>query len=185
MGLCGSFRCGCGVTSTPATEGAINGELPTIFVSGSGEPGDPYDLSLNDAWAEQVASLGVKAFVIRTTPQAGITGATDLTSMTATWTADAARRYRVTAQVTFAASLADASANLYISNSINTLLQSGATQLRITGGAGTIHMDYYTSGVSGSQTVKLRAESSTAASLTANGSATSPMVLIVEDIGPV
>jgi hypothetical protein len=55
MGLCGSFRCGCGVTSTPATTGAINGELPSIFVSGSGEPGDPYDLSLNDAWAAGVA----------------------------------------------------------------------------------------------------------------------------------
>lgn len=55
MGLCGSFRCGCGLTSTPATEGAINGELPTIFVAGSGEPGDPFDLTLNDAWAEEVA----------------------------------------------------------------------------------------------------------------------------------
>lgn len=37
--------------------GAINGELPSIFVAGSGEPGDPYDLSLNDAWAAEVASL--------------------------------------------------------------------------------------------------------------------------------
>jgi hypothetical protein len=56
MGLCGGFRCGCGVTSTPATSGAIGGELPSINVTGSGEPGDPYDLTLNDAWAEEVAS---------------------------------------------------------------------------------------------------------------------------------
>lgn len=55
MGLCGSFRCGCGVTSTPATDGAVGGELPTINVAGSGEPGDPYDLTLNDAWAVEVA----------------------------------------------------------------------------------------------------------------------------------
>jgi len=34
MGLCGSFRCGCGVM----TDG-------TISISGSGEPGDPYVLS--------------------------------------------------------------------------------------------------------------------------------------------
>lgn len=55
MGLCGSFRCGCGVTSTPAVEGAIDGELPSIYVTGSGEAGDPYDLSLNDVWAALVA----------------------------------------------------------------------------------------------------------------------------------
>jgi hypothetical protein len=57
MGLCGSFRCGCGVTSTPAVSGAIGGELPSIFVAGSGEPGDPYDLTLNDAWAAEVAEV--------------------------------------------------------------------------------------------------------------------------------
>jgi hypothetical protein len=55
MGLCGSFRCGCGVTSTPAVAGAINGELPSIVVTGSGEPSDPYDLTLNDAWSALVA----------------------------------------------------------------------------------------------------------------------------------
>lgn len=55
MALCGSFRCGCGVSSSPATQGAINGELPSIVVTGSGQPGDPYDLTLNDAWAAEVA----------------------------------------------------------------------------------------------------------------------------------
>ena len=55
MGLCGSFRCGCGVTSSPAVSGAINGNLPTIVVAGSGESGDPYNLSLNNAWATEVA----------------------------------------------------------------------------------------------------------------------------------
>ena len=55
MGLCGSIRCGCGVTSSPAVSGAVDGYLPSIEVSGSGEAGDPYDLSLNDAWAAVVA----------------------------------------------------------------------------------------------------------------------------------
>lgn len=55
MGLCGGFRCGCGLTSTPAVEGEINGELPSITVTGSGEPGDPYNLTLNDEWAALVA----------------------------------------------------------------------------------------------------------------------------------
>ena len=36
--------------------GAINGDLPTIVVAGSGEPGDPYNLTLNNAWAQEVAS---------------------------------------------------------------------------------------------------------------------------------
>lgn len=62
MALCGSRRCGCGIVSTPATEGAIGGQLPSIQVSGSGEAGDPYDLKLNDLWAENVvgtiATLG-------------------------------------------------------------------------------------------------------------------------------
>lgn len=56
MGLCGSYRCGCGVTSTPAVDGAINGELPSIVVAGSGEPGDPFSLSMNDGWAAEVAA---------------------------------------------------------------------------------------------------------------------------------
>jgi hypothetical protein len=56
MGLCGSFRCGCGVTSTPAVSGAINGELPSIMVAGSGQPGDPYDLTINEGWVDQLVA---------------------------------------------------------------------------------------------------------------------------------
>ena len=41
MGLCGSFRCGCGVT----TDGSID-------ISGSGEPGDPYVLGLASGWED-------------------------------------------------------------------------------------------------------------------------------------
>lgn len=57
MGLCGSYNCGCGVTSTPAVVGAVNGFLPTIDVAGSGEPGDPFDLLMNAGWVESVADF--------------------------------------------------------------------------------------------------------------------------------
>lgn len=55
MALCGSNNgCGCALTSTPALSGAIGGQLPTINVAGSGQPGDAWDITLNDAWAERV-----------------------------------------------------------------------------------------------------------------------------------
>lgn len=97
MGLCGSFRCGCGVTSTAATTGAIGGELPSILVSGSGEPGDPYDLQLNDAWAAEVAALprGVMARAEVTTSGSANPGSTGLLAAP-TFTAVAGRRYRIT-----------------------------------------------------------------------------------------
>jgi len=56
MALCGSSTCGCGVTSSPSTATAINGFVPTIDVSGTGVLGDPYDLTLNTDWADEVAS---------------------------------------------------------------------------------------------------------------------------------
>jgi hypothetical protein len=98
MGLCGSFRCGCGVTSTPAVSGAINGSLPSILVAGSGESGDPYDLSLNDAWAAEVAAMarGQVAYATTTAATDGIAGTlVDMNGLSVTPTLVAGRLYRV------------------------------------------------------------------------------------------
>jgi hypothetical protein len=56
MGLCGSFKCGCGITSTTSTASAIDSYVPTIDVTGSGESGDPYDLAIDTDWADAVAA---------------------------------------------------------------------------------------------------------------------------------
>lgn len=50
------MRCGCALTSTPADSGEINGYFPTINVLGSGQPGDPWNLTLDGGWAAQVAN---------------------------------------------------------------------------------------------------------------------------------
>ena len=49
MGLCGSMRCGCGIISS---DGSVD-------IAGSGEPGDPFDLSsegLNLDWSDWTPS---------------------------------------------------------------------------------------------------------------------------------
>lgn len=56
MPLCGSSYCGCALVSVAATSGTINGDLPTIDVAGSGTPGSPWNLTLNDEWADEVAN---------------------------------------------------------------------------------------------------------------------------------
>lgn len=59
MPLCGSDRtCGCAVTSTAATSGEIDGNYPTINVSGGGSPGSPWNFSLDTGWASAVAGYG-------------------------------------------------------------------------------------------------------------------------------
>ncbi|WP_373070181.1 hypothetical protein [Gemmatimonas sp.] len=56
MPLCGSSTCGCAVTSTPATSGAINGFFPSITVAGNGTPVSPWLFNLNPDWAGAAAT---------------------------------------------------------------------------------------------------------------------------------
>lgn len=55
MGLCGSSNtCGCALSSAAATEGVLDTFVPTIEVTGSGIPGDPWGLMLEPDWAQAV-----------------------------------------------------------------------------------------------------------------------------------
>jgi hypothetical protein len=93
MALCGSLRCGCGITSTPAVEGALDGELPSILVEGSGEAGDPWNLMLNDGWAAAVINHINAADTDITAAELAIGAAeldiaaleTDVAALTASW----------------------------------------------------------------------------------------------------
>jgi hypothetical protein len=53
--LCGSSFCGCALTSIPANFAEINGASPTIDVAGNGTSLSPWNLTLNDEWAGEVA----------------------------------------------------------------------------------------------------------------------------------
>lgn len=54
MSLCGSLRCGCGLVGRPVGPGGVNGVYPQFRVEGSGEPGDPYDVTFNPDWGPAV-----------------------------------------------------------------------------------------------------------------------------------
>jgi hypothetical protein len=57
MPLCGSQRaCGCAISSTAATSAEINGDYPTIGVSGAGTGPSPWIMSLDTNWATEVAT---------------------------------------------------------------------------------------------------------------------------------
>lgn len=62
MPLCGASRfCGCNIVSAPAISGEIDGELPSIEVSGDGYGASPWNLILNDGWTTAVANLVTQA----------------------------------------------------------------------------------------------------------------------------
>lgn len=62
MPLCGSDSgCSCALSSAPALTGAVDGELPTITVSGTGVGADPWQIALNPDWAAAVAAATLPA----------------------------------------------------------------------------------------------------------------------------
>jgi hypothetical protein len=134
-----------------------------------------------------VAALprGVLGRATRTTAQSGITTVTDITSMSVTWTATSSRLYRVSASGLVFSTVANDVAQLSMtdaSNTVKALAQEivAASPLGIT-----IHVEWIVTGLSGSQTTKLRvARSGGSGSLTFDAAGTYPAYLTVEDIGP-
>ena len=130
--------------------------------------------------------FGVVAFATNTTAlQAGITTATDLTSMSVTWTAIANRYYKVTYHIYAYPSVTNACFTVN--------LQEGATikQISIANGGvasvGTTCEGLYVSTFSAaSHTLKLTGAltGGSAGTITFNAAATLPWILCVEDIGP-
>jgi hypothetical protein len=188
MPLCGSSKfCGCSIVSTPAVEGAINGELPTIDVAGAGFGASPWNLTLNDGWADAVAveinNRGVKGYASRTTAQTAITTVTDITSLTVTFTAATGRLYLITGVCLMLSSVANDIGMLRITNDLNTT-QSYDQKVLATSDQG-LRAHALVSPGAGSATYKLRAgRLSGSGNLTVSASASVPAFILVEDIGP-
>lgn len=134
-----------------------------------------------------------------TANQTTITTETDLTSLTVTWTAVSARRYRITGYCTMRVDSTPSPATwacVYITDGSNTKKQAGYGSFVPSGTSDSNDSLYTTAfvsvtetGLSGSTTRKLRAESRGAGA--ANGdtvaliaSSTQPAYILVEDIGP-
>jgi hypothetical protein len=120
------------------------------------------------------------AHAVQTSAQTGIGASlTDLTSLTATITMVANRYYKVTLFVPFSQVAADGAAILAIDQAGTQIASSGFTAAV---GYFTEHAAAITTG-SGSVTIKGRASTS-AGTLSTNVAATSPALLLIEDVGP-
>ena len=125
-----------------------------------------------------------------TADQSTITTVADLTSLTVTWTAVAARRYRLTFEGSLETSSAPSVNTVYITNSSNTAVATRAFSLAANASAGEtpqwVGATVTLTGLSGSVTYKVRAAYTpdSVGSLTLKASATAPAYFLVEDIGP-
>ena len=125
---------------------------------------------------------GVVGTANATANQTGITTVVDVTGLTVTFTADSSRIYRTTAYVFAAVQLtAQGYPGFSITDGANNTKQ-GSSILLATGFQAPLCVTVYESGLSGSTTRKVRAETN-AGTLTLAADAARPMVLIVEDIG--
>jgi len=186
MPLCGSSTCGCAISSVPATTGSINGHLPSIDVSGNGTTAYPWNLTLNDEWAVEVAMLGRKAIAkCSSSDQNGITTITDITGLSATWTAASNRVYKYTVEVNLqkGGSVADF-ITLAITDSSNIQIVGRSTYMTGTDFI-TATVIYTETGLSGSITRKVRVGCNTpTGSVNVANSFSRNGIFIVEDIGP-
>lgn len=135
--------------------------------------------------------LGVVGYAKATADQTSITTETDLTSLTATWTARSSRLYKISFHCimvntdTFAAT---ETITVKVTDGSNTMkfeAPAAGVEQQGAGVGGTITLGGvgYETGLSGSVTRKLRAVSTTSGCELA-ASADSPAFFIVEDIGP-
>jgi hypothetical protein len=126
---------------------------------------------------------GCVGFATSTTSQGAFTATTDITGLTTTFTAVANRRYRTTANINLETSVSGdvAGANILYGASVASY---GQIRLSAGGASEAIHLlGYFTT--SGSVTVKVVAgRSGGTGVLITQHSGTSPVYLIVEDIGP-
>ena len=165
MGLCGSSRCACGLT----TDG-------TIDISGSGESGDPYVLGVADPHAD--TAWGTVGYAQDTTTQVVVgTSFVDRTGLSVTWTAVSGRRYRTTVFFPAATNISGTPVGA-ITDGSNTLKQEayGSSQTQIT-------VSLPETGLSGSVTRKARVRS-LSSGWDSVGSSTMVNFILVEDIGP-
>lgn len=134
---------------------------------------------------------GVRGYASVTADQTSITSETDLTSLTATWTAVASRLYKVsfhcimvntdtfTATEVIRVKVTDGSNAM----KFETVMAGVEGESGATGGQMTFIGVGYETGLSGSVTRKLRAVTTTSG-CRLEASSTSPAFFVIEDIGP-
>lgn len=139
--------------------------------------GSVWNPPANFAW-------GVVARVSRVTDQSINTGLADITGLSVTWTALSSRLYKISFH---AIARTSGAGNIYISavitdssNTVKQYARGGATTTDLRFG---LDCFLYESGLSGSQTRKIRADCSASTAVIEAG-ANYPALLIVEDIGP-
>lgn len=115
--------------------------------------------------------------------QSGISAITDITGCSVTWTADATRIYKYTAVVDAQKITSANVVSLYITTGANAGVIAGSASLALNE-MELMMLTWTETGLSGSQTRKLRIESSASGTVTVVNSFSRNAILIVEDVGP-
>lgn len=127
--------------------------------------------------------LGRVAYAEATSDQTGITAEADLTGLTVTFTAVSGRWYQITGQVLAQQLTSTGAAAGKITDGSNTEVQRfGQNQAFLANGVEVWHGSRSITGLSGSQTFKLRMSTS-AGTIGALATSTRPNYILVEDIG--
>lgn len=127
---------------------------------------------------------GVIGVAAATSAQTGISAVTDLTGLTVTWTAVANRYYKATAQVVVEQMTGAGAPSIIIANGAGTQLNQNQTSEPAGSDFVGLQCITYLTGLSaGSQTIKVRCQT-TANTVNTASAATLPAVLIIEDMGP-
>lgn len=117
-----------------------------------------------------------------TSDQSGISTIADLTGCSVTWTASSDRLYKVSAVICIQKITSGNAVTLYITNGSNTA-QQAASSTMVTNELRMIPIEKILTGLSGSTTMKLRAETA-GGTITIVNSFNRNGQIIVEDIGP-
>jgi hypothetical protein len=136
--------------------------------------------------AAQVQSLpgGWLGYAEVTSNQGSITSGVDLTGLTVSPTADSSRCLKITAKVQIESTASGDQAELRILED-GSIVQYGRMLMSSSGNAVTITIVSVRTPAAGSHTYKLQAaRSSGSGTLTMDASATTPCMILVEDIGP-
>lgn len=129
---------------------------------------------------------GFQVLGAKTTAQGSITTVTDITGLTATWTADATRLYRISWKFLVIGTATNDIAAIYLTDAGGTQFDRALVHIpTVVSGSGYVsaHGEHYVTGLSGSVTRKLRLERNVGSgTLTAYASGNEPAWLVVEDI---
>lgn len=135
------------------------------------------------AWVNHERT-GIVAYVSYTSFQTGISTITDISALSTTFTADSSRYYRFTVKGLLISTVANDIANVWLTNASNTGYNVDGVLCASTVYGLTSNLSSIVTGLSGSQTVKVRCERAAGSGAIAfGGASTHPAYLLVEDMG--